>query len=116
MRVAALYDVHGNAPALEAVLAEVGRERIDKILYGGDILSGPMPHETLGLVLSRDADFIRGNAERLDSPAPSAEAEQDRHWLKGELGDERVAVAHRTCRSRRLSTTCSTSMPRRRTT
>ncbi len=90
MRVAALYDVHGNAPALEAVLAEVGRERIDKILYGGDILSGPMPHETLELVLSRDADFIRGNAERLDSPAPSADAEQDRHWLKGELGDERV--------------------------
>ncbi len=90
MRVAALYDVHGNAPALEAVLAEVGRERIDKILYGGDILSGPMPHETLELVHSRDADFIRGNAERLDYPAPSAEAEQDRHWLKGELGDERV--------------------------
>ena len=35
MRVAALYDVHGNAPALDAVLAEVGD--VDVVLFGGDI-------------------------------------------------------------------------------
>ena len=39
-RVAALYDVHGNLPALEAVLAEVDA---DTILVGGDVALGPMP-------------------------------------------------------------------------
>ena len=41
MRVAALYDIHGNLPALEAVLAEVEREGVDAIVVGGDIAAGP---------------------------------------------------------------------------
>lgn len=90
MKVAALYDVHGNAPALEAVLAEVDREGVDTIVFGGDIAAGPLPNQTFDLVRSRDAVSIRGNAERLDSPAPSAEMEEDRLWLKEQLGDERV--------------------------
>jgi diadenosine tetraphosphatase ApaH/serine/threonine PP2A family protein phosphatase len=90
VRVAALYDVHGNAPALEAVLAEVDSEGVDEIVFGGDIVAGPLPLETLELVLARGGRWIRGNAERLDSPAPSAEMEEDRQWLKGQLGDERV--------------------------
>ena len=40
MRVAALYDIHGNLPALEAVLAEVEREGVDTIVFGGDIAAG----------------------------------------------------------------------------
>ena len=91
MRVAALYDVHGNAPALEAVLAEVDGERVDRIVFGGDIVAGPLPNETLELALSREADWIRGNAERLDSPAPSPEMEEDRQWLTEQLGEERAA-------------------------
>ena len=47
MRVAALYDVHGNLPALEAVLAEVEREQVDAIVLGGDCIHGPQPRETL---------------------------------------------------------------------
>jgi predicted phosphodiesterase len=90
LRVAALYDVHGNAPALEAVLGEVDGEGIDKIVFGGDIVAGPLPNETLDIVRSLDAVCIRGNAERLDSPAPSAEMEEDRQWLKEQLGEERV--------------------------
>lgn len=90
MRVAALYDVHGNAPALEAVLAEVDREGVDDIVFGGDIVAGPLPLETLDLVLARRGRWIRGNAERLNSPAPSAEMEEDRQWLKKQLGEERV--------------------------
>ena len=46
MRVAALYDVHANLPAVEAVLAEVD---VDSILVGGDAVLGPMP-EPRGLV------------------------------------------------------------------
>jgi Icc-related predicted phosphoesterase len=42
LRVAALYDVHGNLPALEAVLAEVERASVDLIVFGGDVAAiGP---------------------------------------------------------------------------
>jgi predicted phosphodiesterase len=66
MRVAGLYDIHGNLPALEAVLAEVRREAPDLIVVGGDIAAGPMPRETLDalLALQGEARFIRGNTDR----------------------------------------------------
>lgn len=44
-RVAALYDIHGNLPALEAVVAEL--TDVDHVVVGGDFLWGPMPAETL---------------------------------------------------------------------
>ena len=46
MRVAALYDIHGNVPAFEAVLADVERAGVDLIVFGGDVAAGPMPAET----------------------------------------------------------------------
>jgi putative phosphoesterase len=63
MRVAALYDVHGNLPALDAVLAEVDA---DVIVVGGDFVAGPWPAETLERLraLEGDVRFIRGNADR----------------------------------------------------
>jgi putative phosphoesterase len=63
LTVAALYDVHGNLPALEAVLAEVDA---DLILVGGDVVAGPWPAETLGRLraLGDRVRFIRGNADR----------------------------------------------------
>src|SRR6266498_971360 len=62
-RVAALYDVHGNLPALDAVLAEVDA---DLILVGGDFVAGPWPAETLERLraLGDRVRFIRGNADR----------------------------------------------------
>ncbi len=65
MKVAALYDVHGNVHALEAVLVEVEREGVDAIVYGGDVLYGPFPVETLELARSVEATWIRGNCERI---------------------------------------------------
>jgi predicted phosphodiesterase len=66
MRVAALADVHANAPALAAVLAEVERERPDLVVFGGDLTWGSLPRETLELVraLEIPARFVRGNADR----------------------------------------------------
>jgi putative phosphoesterase len=63
VRVAALYDIHANLPALEAVLAEMNA---DVILVGGDFVSGPWPAETLARLrgLEGDVRFIRGNADR----------------------------------------------------
>lgn len=67
MRIAALYDIHANLPALEAVLQEVEAARPDLILFGGDVAAGPMPVKTVErlMQLSRPAHFVRGNADRL---------------------------------------------------
>jgi predicted phosphodiesterase len=67
MRVAALYDVHGNLPALEAVLEVLERDQPDAIVFGGDIIAGPMPREALDrvLALGERAHLIRGNADRI---------------------------------------------------
>ena len=51
MRIAALYDIHGNLPALEAVLQEIRRTEIDRVLFGGDVVPGPMPREALECLL-----------------------------------------------------------------
>jgi predicted phosphodiesterase len=65
--VAALADVHGNAPALEAVLAEVREESVDLVVFCGDLTWGPLPNETLALVraLELPARFVRGNCDRM---------------------------------------------------
>jgi putative phosphoesterase len=66
MRVAALYDIHGNFRALEAVLLEISRVAPDVILVGGDVALGPVPRETLDrlLALGERVTFIRGNCDR----------------------------------------------------
>jgi putative phosphoesterase len=66
MRVAALYDIHGNLPALEAVMEEVHMSAVDLIVVGGDAVLGPMPRETLEYLLSCQlpVQFIQGNCER----------------------------------------------------
>jgi predicted phosphodiesterase len=65
-RVAALYDIHGNLPALEAVIADIRRANVDQIVVGGDVLPGPMPREALACLLGLDipVQFIHGNGDR----------------------------------------------------
>lgn len=66
MPLAVLYDIHGNLPALEAVLAEAELREADRFLIGGDVAWGPMPRATLERLqeLGGRALFIRGNADR----------------------------------------------------
>lgn len=66
MRVAALYDIHVNAPALDAVLLELERVGVDRIVVGGDVVPGPMPVETLERLraLGDRVEFVRGNGDR----------------------------------------------------
>ncbi len=85
MPVAAIYDIHGNLPALEAVLAEVCRLKVDRVVVGGDVLPGPMPRETLQCLLDLDipVQFIHGNGEVaalevLAGRVPAAVSEQYR--------------------------------------
>ena len=65
MPVAALYDIHGNLPALEAVLEDIVRAGADRVVVGGDVVPGPMPRETLVRLLELDLpfQFIVGNGE-----------------------------------------------------
>jgi predicted phosphodiesterase len=65
MRVAALYDIHGNLPALEAVADDIRSTGVDQIVIGGDVLPGPMPVETLDFLssLAIPIQFIHGNGE-----------------------------------------------------
>jgi putative phosphoesterase len=66
MRVAALYDIHGNLPALEAVLLDIAQMHVDLVVVGGDVVAGPMPRETLACLLNLavPVHFIQGNADR----------------------------------------------------
>jgi predicted phosphodiesterase len=92
MSVAALYDVHGNLPALEAVLADV---EADVILAGGDVVLGPMPAECLALLSERGATFIRGNCERhVVGPPERAEDVWDARaiWVHDRLDDDQLAL------------------------
>ena len=90
MRVAALYDVHANLPAVEAVLAEVD---VDTILVGGDAVLGPMPRDTLRLLRDRGATFIRGNCDReVATPGEGEELWTRRaRWAHEQLDDEELA-------------------------
>lgn len=67
MPVAALYDIHANLPALEAVLREIRQVEVDQIVVGGDVVPGPMPHESISRLLDLDIPvrFIQGNGERV---------------------------------------------------
>src|ERR1700694_666440 len=47
MRVAGIYEIHGNLPALEAVLQDIRQADVNQILVGGDVVPGPMPRETI---------------------------------------------------------------------
>jgi len=63
MRLAVLSDVHGNLPALEAVLADVQRYDVDGIIVAGDLTAGPQPTEVICLLRSLGSWMIRGNTD-----------------------------------------------------
>jgi predicted phosphodiesterase len=104
VRVAALYDIHGNDAALAAVLAELDGLGADLIVVGGDIAGGPFPCETVDAVraLGDRAIAIRGNGERelvearLRLDAGSARVDPDdiwsarTHWAAGQLDRGRL--------------------------
>ena len=66
MRFAAIADVHGNCPALEAVLADIAALGIDDVVNLGDHVSGPLEAaRTADLLMARAFPSVRGDQDRI---------------------------------------------------
>jgi predicted phosphodiesterase len=97
-RLAVLYDIHANLPALESVVGEVRREGIDRIVFGGDVLPGPMPRETVDYLRALDipAQYISGNGDReilqrlrgIETTSVPEAFRDVMRWNAGQLGSE----------------------------
>jgi len=88
VRVAAISDIHGNLPALEAVLADIEREEVDEIVVAGDSVSGPWPAEVFDLLESVGARIVHGNADRSEEVA--AHSSELASWNADRLGSRRT--------------------------
>lgn len=98
MRLALISDIHGNLPALEAVLGEIAGENIDEILCLGDVAVGPQPGETLDRVRELGCPVVLGNWDAYFIHGfPSHESEIGRQlvemgeWWAGQLTSKQRA-------------------------
>jgi len=89
-RVAVVSDVHGNLPALEAVLAEPDVASADLVVSAGDAVAGPMPVECFDALaaLGERIRFVRGNADR---EVVARNPEHGCDWAADRLGEGRLA-------------------------
>ncbi|WP_245632732.1 metallophosphoesterase family protein [Alicyclobacillus kakegawensis] len=98
-KVAAIYDIHGNLPALEAVLEDICRENVDCIIVGGDVAWGPDPAGVMDCLLRLPGDvrFLRGNADREVAGRYGVEqgleqwVAQINQWCADQLNDAQLA-------------------------
>jgi predicted phosphodiesterase len=63
MKIAVLADIHGNLPALNAVLTEIEDEGVNQILVAGDFLGAPYPVEIIRILQDLKVCMIRGNTD-----------------------------------------------------
>jgi putative phosphoesterase len=98
VRVAALYDIHANLPAFDAVIAAVDREDPDLIVIGGDVASGPLPVETIERLrsLAGPVRYVMGNTDQymidafdegVEADASAEGWERVDRWAAGLLSD-----------------------------
>jgi putative phosphoesterase len=92
VRVAALSDIHGNLPALEAVLADIEREEVEAVVVAGDTISGPWPVEVFDAIAALGAECVRGNADD-EVVWRSTRYGALATWSADRLGEERLAKA-----------------------
>jgi len=99
VRIAVLADIHGNLPALRAVLAELDAAPVAAIVVAGDQVAGPFARATLEMLDSRaePVRFISGNGERealaADPEAASGgDASGTAVWAARDLGERRAAL------------------------
>lgn len=97
---ALLYDIHGNLPALEAVVADAHAAGADEFLLGGDYaLAGAFPQETVKALEKLNARWIRGNTDRwLEDPSdvpPSDLVHRAIEFCREQLGHKAVEKLYR---------------------
>jgi len=92
MRLALVSDIHGNLPALEAVLADVARRGADRIANLGDHLSGPLwPAETAAFLMRQSWPQLAGNHERQLLTHPIDEMGASDRYARAQLGQTALA-------------------------
>ncbi len=93
--VAILSDIHGNITALEAVLSDVRRREIERVVVLGDLVGrGPNPAACVDAVRDLDCPTIQGNWDELvtrDSSGIRADMVETIAWQRENLGSERLA-------------------------
>lgn len=98
MTIAAIYDIHGNFFALEAVLSEIQTKKIETVVVCGDIVWGPQPRKVMDTLMNykNQFHFIMGNADREvahrhdeKQGCPSFIAELN-HWCADQLTEEQI--------------------------
>jgi len=100
MKLAFISDIHGNANALDAVLADIKEKNIDKIYVLGDLCyRGPEPQRSLDLVRSLNTEVIKGNADEWvvrgvkqgEVPEQALEMmNKERNWICSQLTEESI--------------------------
>jgi putative phosphoesterase len=91
-RVAVIADVHGNAPAFDALIAELRARRPDVVVSCGDLSWGSLPRETLALARELAAEtpcvFVRGNAERALLEGGDGSPTERERWMRANHTDD----------------------------
>ena len=95
MRIAIVSDVHGNLPALEAVVADIELEAPDLTVHGGDLVTnGPRPAEVLGLIRELGWPGILGNTDEALWSLPPALPERVRAHFDRACAATRELIGH----------------------
>jgi predicted phosphodiesterase len=105
MRVAIFSDVHGNAAALEAVLADIRtRGPFDRILYGGDLaFGGPRPREAVERLIEAGYPAVIGNTDEMVAASPEGAIGAVAAWARTRLTPEQVDWLRALPRSQRVA-------------
>ena len=89
-RIALISDIHGNMPALEAVLDDIGRRGIGRIFCLGDLVGkGPHSDRAVDVCRARCERIVRGNWD--DGLARTIADDPTLRWHQERLGPERLA-------------------------
>lgn len=95
MRIAVLSDIHGNTPALKAIIESIKENNIDRIIYLGDVIGiGPEPDKCLDLIIENNFEMVLGNHELYyvrgtDIDPEMSDYEREHHnWIKRLLTDK----------------------------
>ncbi len=104
-RVAVLADIHGNIPALQAVVSDIASQGVDEVLVGGDLVGrGPQGSEVIRQIRRLNWPSVRGNHEdylltfrRGEVPADWLEADEwsASRWMADELTPQDISYMQR---------------------